>query len=173
MRLNIRSLLRAMFVLAAVLYLDVAAAQAPHTHEHSFGNAKKWSKVFDDPTRDAWQKPLEVIQALKLEPDAVVADIGAGTGYFAVRFAHMVPKGRVYALDTEADMVKHLSERARREGWWDALPATRNGKVAVVDGNQFFNRPGPRLVDAFEWLVGVINGRPELMPPGFACAWLA
>ena len=93
-----------------------AMAQSPHTHQHSFGNAAKWAKVFDDPRRDAWQKPHEVIGALTLKPDAVVADIGAGTGYFAARFAHMVPRGRVYAIDTEPDMVKHLAERARREG---------------------------------------------------------
>jgi SAM-dependent methyltransferase len=45
-----------------------------------------------------------------------VADIGAGTGYFSTRLAHMVPKGRVYAIDTEPDMVKHLAERGKREG---------------------------------------------------------
>ena len=93
-----------------------AAAQSPNTHEHSFGDAQKWSQVFDDPKRDAWQKPHEVIQALALKPDAVIADIGSGTGYFSVRFAHMVPKGRVYGVDTEPDMVKHLAERAKREG---------------------------------------------------------
>jgi len=92
-----------------------AMAQSPHTHQHSFGDAAKWAKVFDDPQRDAWQKPHEVIGALALKPDAVVADIGAGTGYFAARFAHMVPQGRVYAIDTEPDMVKHLALRARRE----------------------------------------------------------
>jgi predicted methyltransferase len=93
-----------------------AAAQSPHTHQHSFGDAQKWSQVFDDPERDAWQKPHEVIQALALKPDAIVADIGAGTGYFSVRFAHMVPKGRVYGVDTEPAMVKHLAERAKRDG---------------------------------------------------------
>jgi len=93
-----------------------AAAQSPNTHEHSFGDAQKWSQVFDDPKRDAWQKPHEVIQALALKPDAVIADIGSGTGYFSMRFAHMVPKGRVYGVDTEPDMVKHLAERAKREG---------------------------------------------------------
>ena len=93
-----------------------AAAQSPHTHQHGFGDAQKWSKVFDDPERDAWQKPHEVIQALALKPDAVIADIGAGTGYFTVRLAHMVPRGRVYAVDTEPDMVKHLAERAKKNG---------------------------------------------------------
>ena len=54
--------------------------------------------------------------ALKLTPGARVADIGAGTGYFAARLAHMTPDGRVYAVDLEPDMVRHLSERAKREG---------------------------------------------------------
>jgi SAM-dependent methyltransferase len=93
-----------------------APAQTPDTHQHRFGDAEKWAKVFDDPARDAWQKPHQVIEALALAPDAVVADIGSGTGYFAARLARFVPKGRVYGVDTEPDMVKHLAERARREG---------------------------------------------------------
>lgn len=93
-----------------------AAAQSPHTHDHSFGDAEKWAQVFDDPKRDAWQKPHEVLQALALKPDDVIADIGSGTGYFSARFAHMVPKGRVYGVDTEPDMVKYLADRAKREG---------------------------------------------------------
>jgi cyclopropane fatty-acyl-phospholipid synthase-like methyltransferase len=93
-----------------------ARAQAPHTHEHSFSGAEHWAEVFDDPGRDIWQKPNEVIEALALKPDAAVADIGAGTGYFSVRLAHSLPRGRVYAVDTEPDMVKYLAERAKREG---------------------------------------------------------
>jgi predicted methyltransferase len=100
----------------AGLLAGPAAAQSPHTHQHSFGGAEKWSQVFDDPKRDEWQKPHDVIQALALKPDAVVADIGSGTGYFSVKFAHMTPRGRVYGVDTEPDMVKYLSERAKREG---------------------------------------------------------
>src|SRR5688572_582088 len=93
-----------------------AAAQTPHTHQHRFSDAEKWAHVFDDPERDAWQKPHQVIRALALKPDAVVADIGAGTGYFAARLANMLPKGTVYAVDVEPDMVKYLGERAKREG---------------------------------------------------------
>jgi len=92
-----------------------ALAQTPHTSEHRFSGAEHWAMVFDDPARDAWQKPLEVITALSPSPDAAVADIGSGTGYFAVRLAHWVPKGLVYGVDTEPDMVKYLDERARRE----------------------------------------------------------
>ena len=101
--------------LAVVFLAAGARAQAPHTHEHTFDDADKWSEVFDDPKRDAWQKPHEVIQALALKPDAVVADIGAGTGYFSVRLARMLPMGKVYAVDLEPDMVRHLQGRAKRE----------------------------------------------------------
>jgi predicted methyltransferase len=105
---------------AATLLLTLAlatpaAAQSPHTHQHRFEDAERWARVFDDPRRDEWQKPHEVIQALALPPDAVVADIGAGTGYFAVRLARMLPKGRVLAVDVEPSMVKHLAERAKQE----------------------------------------------------------
>ena len=87
------------------------AAQTPHTHQHTFEDADKWAKVFDDPERDAWQKPHEVIRALALKPDAVVADIGAGTGYFEKRLAEGVgPEGRVLAIDVEPDMIRYLGE---------------------------------------------------------------
>jgi len=103
--------------LAAPLFMAaLALAQSPPTHEHSFGDAEKWAHVFDDPQRDDWQKPHEVIQALRLQPDAVVADIGAGTGYFSARLSRMLPSGKVYAVDLEPDMVRYLAERAEREG---------------------------------------------------------
>lgn len=105
---------RIVLLVAALLALP-AAAQTPSTHQHSFEDAKRWAHVFDDPARDAWQKPHEVIEALALAPGAVVADLGSGTGYFAVRLANMVSKGRVYGVDVEPAMVKHLAERAQRE----------------------------------------------------------
>lgn len=63
--------------------------------------------------------------------------------------------------------VRALAADLARQPWWPDLPAVRAGRVALVDGDRMFNRPGPRLVDAFEWLVGWINDRPELIPPGF------
>ena len=109
-------MIRILFMAAAMALCGAAAAQTPHTHRHSFGDAEKWAHVFDDPERDAWQKPHQVIEALALEPHAVVADLGAGTGYFSVRLARMLPKGTVYAADVEPGMVKYLGERAKREG---------------------------------------------------------
>jgi predicted methyltransferase len=115
--MNRKSSFAAAFVLlvSTAWLAGPAAAQSPATHQHGFGGAEQWAHVFDDPKRDAWQKPHDVIQALALDPDAVVADIGSGTGYFAVRFANMVPKGRVYGVDIEPDMIKYLGERAKRE----------------------------------------------------------
>src|SRR5258708_26811349 len=99
-----------------------AWAQTPDTHEHGFSGAERWAKVFDDPGRDSWQRPHEVIQVLGLAADAVVADIGAGTGYFTVRIAHMTPAGRVFAVDIEPDMIQHLAVRARRENLQNVTP---------------------------------------------------
>lgn len=99
--------------------LTVAAgAFAQHgeqQYHRSFDDAGRWAKVFDDPARDEWQKPGEVIRALRLAPDAAVADVGSGTGYFAVRLGRALPKGRVYGADVSPDMVSFLNERAARE----------------------------------------------------------
>jgi cyclopropane fatty-acyl-phospholipid synthase-like methyltransferase len=100
----------------------VAPATAPSPAEHHggmphrFDNAEVWAKNFDNPARDAWQQPERVLAALELQPRMVVADIGAGTGYFAVRLARAVPEGQVIATDIEPDMVRYMTERAAREG---------------------------------------------------------
>ncbi len=63
--------------------------------------------------------------------------------------------------------------RLQAQRWWPLLPAVLDAsdnaspRVVLVDGNQMFNRPGPRLVDAFRFLVGWLNDRPEVIPPGF------
>lgn len=84
---------------------------------HRFENAQEWSKVFDEPGRDAWQKPDEVVTLLAAPSGGTVADLGAGTGYFLGRLARAVgPTGKVVGLDVEADMVRFMTERATKEG---------------------------------------------------------
>jgi len=114
--------MRLLLAAFAALVAASASAQTPHTHQHSFSGAERWAHVFDDPERDKWQKPHEVIQALALAPGARIADLGAGTGYFAARLANMLPKGRVYAVDIEPDMVRYLGERAKRENLGNLQP---------------------------------------------------
>jgi len=90
--------------------------QGPYHAYHRFERSEDWVARFEDPARDAWQKPDEVIRALALPADAFVADIGAATGYFPVRFARALPQGRVFAVDIEPSMVAYLAARAKREG---------------------------------------------------------
>jgi cyclopropane fatty-acyl-phospholipid synthase-like methyltransferase len=166
----------AWLALAAALICSTAAAQMPHTRHHSFAGAEQWAHIFDDPARDAWQKPHEVIQALKLAPDATVADIGAGTGYFSVRLANMLPKGRVFAVDIEPDMVRYLGERAQRDKLPNMEPVlarpddprlpAKVDRVLVVDTyhhiearEQYFRRLAGSLKPGGE--VAIIDFTPE------------
>lgn len=80
----------------------------------------------EDPARDAWQKPGAVIRALGLRRGQVVADIGAGPGYFTKRVARAVgPRGHVYAVEAEPAILDVL--RAR-------LTAARLANVSPVLG---------------------------------------
>ena len=68
------------------------------------------------PQRDALLQPEKVLQALQLKNGEVVADIGAGTGYFTRRFARAVaPDGKVYAVDIAADVLEYQKERAKKD----------------------------------------------------------
>ncbi len=199
-----------MAVLAACLTLGGGTALAqtapemPMDHSHMghsdhmspdgafhrrFDDAEKWAKEFDNPERDAWQKPEEVVEALGLTPDASIADIGAGTGYFSVRIAKRVAQGKVFAADIEPDMVRYLGERAGREHLANIVPVQTGEDAAnlpepvdfilVVDtyhhiGNrtQYFAkllaslRPGGRLV-IIDFKADSPNGPPvqHRIPP--------
>lgn len=57
-----------------------------------------------------------LIKALPLQPDSVVADIGAGTGYFSFPMAQRVPEGRVLAVDIQPEMLEIIAERRAETG---------------------------------------------------------
>ena len=112
-------------------------APEPQTHyqhgqgyQHSFEDAEKWAKAFDDPARDAWQKPDEVLNALHLQRTDRVADLGAGTGYFSVRIARLVPEGKVFSVDIEPAMLRHLRERAHHENLSVLVPILASAESA-------------------------------------------
>ena len=98
-----------------LLAAAVAVGQSKEHLEHHF-DPQESAKSFDDPGRDAWQLPDRVIAALELKRNQIVADIGAGTGYFSVRLAKSEAAPKVYAVDIEPSMVSYLRERAAREG---------------------------------------------------------
>jgi ubiquinone/menaquinone biosynthesis C-methylase UbiE len=58
------------------------------------------------PTRGFEEKPRLVVEALNLQPTDIVADIGAGTGYFSFRIASLVPDGKVLAVDIQPEMLE-------------------------------------------------------------------
>jgi ubiquinone/menaquinone biosynthesis C-methylase UbiE len=75
---------------------------------------KAYIGALEDPQRDAYQKPHEVVHALGLKPGEIIADIGAGSGYFTFHLArHVGEKGKVYAVDVSPDMILHVNRRIR------------------------------------------------------------
>ncbi|MGH9658388.1 MAG: class I SAM-dependent methyltransferase [Bryobacteraceae bacterium] len=67
-------------------------------------------QVHDNPEREKWQKPHDVVMALDLKPSEIVADIGAGSGYFARRFARHAAK--VYAVDIDEKLLAAIRQAA-------------------------------------------------------------
>lgn len=104
----------ACFAVVSVTVTPVAA-QAPrdqHDAHRLHGDPAAYIAALEDPQRDGYQKPHEVLQVLGIKAGEVIADIGAGSGYFTVRLAHHVgPTGRVYAVDISPDMIRHLHQR--------------------------------------------------------------
>jgi SAM-dependent methyltransferase len=117
-----------------VVAQTAADPQIHHEHgqgyQHAFDDAEKWANVFDDPARDAWQKPDEVLNALQLRRTDRVADLGAGTGYFSVRIAKLIPEGKLFSVDIEREMLRHLRERAHHENLSVMVPVLGSAESA-------------------------------------------
>jgi ubiquinone/menaquinone biosynthesis C-methylase UbiE len=126
--LSSHSARRAACLLLVLLAVGRAAPAAARestdaTTHHSFGDVEHWKQVFDDPKRDAWQKPDALVAALALGPGMAVADVGAGTGYLSRRLSAAVgPTGTVFSVEVEPALVVHLRERAEAEGTANVTP---------------------------------------------------
>ena len=94
---------------------EPSSEHLPHMG-HRFDDPERFARTFDDPTRDEWQMPARVIDALNVQPGQLVADIGAGTGYFTVRLAGSTAAATVYAVDIEPSMVDYVRQRADADG---------------------------------------------------------
>ena len=60
------------------------------------------------PSREWEEQPNRIVEALHLPPDAIVADVGAGTGYLSFRLSPQVPQGKVLAADVQPEMIEIL-----------------------------------------------------------------
>jgi arsenite methyltransferase len=73
--------------------------------------------LLDAPDRDLWQRPDQIMDAMGIADASVVADIGAGSGWFTIRLARRVgPRGLVYAEDVQKEMINAILRRVTREG---------------------------------------------------------
>ncbi|MSO56732.1 MAG: class I SAM-dependent methyltransferase [Acidobacteria bacterium] len=79
--------------------------------------------LLEPPDREAWQKPDQVMDALHIADSTIVADLGAGGGWFTVRLARRVgPNGKVYAVDVQQLMLEAIRRRVQREGYTNVTP---------------------------------------------------
>ena len=108
--------------------------------------------LLEVPDRDLWQKPDRIMDALGIADASVVADIGAGGGWFTVRLARRVgPNGRVYAQDVQRAMDTVLGRRIQREGLT---------QVRRILGTPTDPRLPPGALDAV-LMVGVVHEIPD------------
>lgn len=114
------------------------------------------------PQRERQERTDLFIARLPLDADDVVADIGAGTGYFSLPLARRVPDGRVIAVDIQPEMLAIIEERVAAAGVDNVdtrlgsvtdpgLPTQGVDLAFIVDAYHEFSHPlemGRALVDA-------------------------
>lgn len=101
--------------------------------------------LLEAPDRDEWQRPHQILDALGVAEASIVADVGAGSGWFTVRLARRVgPNGVVYAQDVQPEMLAAITKRVQREGLANVrtrlgrgsdpyLPADTFDAILIVD----------------------------------------
>ena len=121
------------------------AGQTAHdTHKH--GEPAISSAPIDDSKRDGYQKPNEVIAALALKPGEIIADIGAGTGYFAIRLSpHVGQNGHIYAVDINPDAIRQLNQRVHETG------LANISTILAPPTNPLLPRPVDRILFVNVW----------------------
>ncbi|HUI54376.1 MAG TPA: methyltransferase domain-containing protein, partial [Bryobacteraceae bacterium] len=114
--------------------------------------------------RDTWQRPVKVADALGVRAGSVVADVGAGGGYFTFRLAALVgAKGKVYAQDLDEKELARIRERSDKEKLTQIqtiqgsqedpkLPEQSADAVLIVDTFHEFTRPDLMVAGIFRAL---------------------
>jgi ubiquinone/menaquinone biosynthesis C-methylase UbiE len=111
-----RLLTRLLLVVIALVVATAAAAAQQQEHLRLF--RPEDLGLLEPPDRDVWQRPEQIMDALQIAEGSVVADLGAGSGWFTIRLARRVgPNGKVYAEDIQQPMVSAMNLRIKREGF--------------------------------------------------------
>jgi precorrin-6B methylase 2 len=123
-----------------------------------------WGAMWlERPERASEERPDIVLQAMELNPTDAVADIGAGTGYFTFRIAERVPKGKVYAVDIQPEMLNFIKERMQKTQVTNIIPTLGTeqnpnlpenslDKVLLVDAYHEFEYPYEMMQEVFKSL---------------------
>jgi len=140
--------------------------------------------LLEGPDRDAWQRPDQIMDELGIADGGVVADLGAGGGWFTIRLAHRVgPNGKVYAEDIQPQMIEATQRRVEREGLTKTvevtlgtasdprLPAGVLDAVVIVDSYHEMEQPVMLLRNLAGSLkprgrIGIVNFTREGGGPG-------
>ena len=114
---------------------DTTAVYVYRTSEHPAGTGKFYmgreiaamtehegAGWLERPDRAVSEFPDRLVQALDLRPTDVVADIGAGTGYFTVRISPRVPQGKVFAVDIQPEMLARIRARVAADSIENVVP---------------------------------------------------
>lgn len=139
--------------------------------------------LLEGPDRDAWQQPGRIMDALGIGDGSVVADIGAGGGWFTIRLARRVgPNGIVYAEDVQRQMIESIERRVQREALRNVqivlgttedprLPAGALDAALIVDAYHEMNDRVPLLRNLARSLkpngrLGIVDFRLDGGGPG-------
>jgi predicted methyltransferase len=132
---------------------EAAAAAPAATHEHSTGSERgcpelqAYADQLDEPERDEWQRPKEVMELLECRAGMTVVDLGAGTGYFLPYLSEAVGhEGRVLALDISRSSIDWMSSRIEREGLQNVQPV-----MVAPDDPALSPRSVDRILVANTW----------------------
>jgi arsenite methyltransferase len=104
------------------------AQQPARGQQHGRLFSPKDLGLLEAPDRDFWQRPDQIMDALGVADASMVADVGAGAGWFTVRLARRVgPNGVVYAQDVQQEMLAAITRRVRGEGLTNVRPVLGKG----------------------------------------------
>ncbi len=82
-----------------------------------FEEVEEYVKFLERADRAEWQRPDAVVKALGLNGTETLVDLGSGSGYFTFRFSEALPRGKVIAIDTQPEMVRHVHRKVLTGQW--------------------------------------------------------
>jgi ubiquinone/menaquinone biosynthesis C-methylase UbiE len=122
-----RALLAATIVMLSTSLL-VGQGQRPRPQQHGRLFPPQDLGLLEAPDRDAWQHPDQVMDKLGIAEASVVADVGAGAGWFTIRLARRVgPNGTIFAEDVQPEMLAAISRRVNALGLTNVKPILGKG----------------------------------------------